>query len=193
MFNLKPLELQLGFLKLLKGTKMVDYVEVYQYEFEKEAPYEIISNKFLSKDDLKRISKVEKALEDYYNHKKARDFINHLFDKYSYDYFDLFELIGSKMIKGMQKDESYHILMDLCLDFEDRIVLYKNYHYNNKVRAKALSKVENKKVVLHELVKSGKVSQKEAFTSSCVEKIDETNYFVYLINSKKHYLIEVER
>ena len=65
--SLKPKELQLGFLKLLHGTKLYNEADLYDYEWDKNAPYEIIKNKYLSVDDIKEIHFTEDAFESYYN------------------------------------------------------------------------------------------------------------------------------
>ena len=65
--SLKPKELQLGFLKLLHGTKLYNEADLYDYEWDKNAPYEIIKNKYLSIDDIKEIHFTEDAFESYYN------------------------------------------------------------------------------------------------------------------------------
>ena len=46
-FLLRGKELQLGFLKFLRGTKMLDMVDEHEYKYSSKAPYEIISNKYL--------------------------------------------------------------------------------------------------------------------------------------------------
>ena len=67
IFLLFPEELQLGFLKMLKGTKMRREASKYKYVYDKEPPYEIIENVFLSVNDLDQIHKVEDFLEIYWN------------------------------------------------------------------------------------------------------------------------------
>ncbi|MFI3329961.1 MAG: DUF4080 domain-containing protein [bacterium] len=65
--DLFPLELQLGFLKILHGTKLESETKQYGYIFDEEPPYTIISNDFLSKEDIKKIHQVEDVFEIYYN------------------------------------------------------------------------------------------------------------------------------
>lgn len=67
VISLRPLELQLGFLKLLKGTKLRKEAQKYGYVFQSHAPYEIIANKFLSEQDIIDVRTVEEVLEKYYN------------------------------------------------------------------------------------------------------------------------------
>lgn len=66
-FLLEGKELQLGFLKFLRGTKMMDYIIEHEYVYDKLPPYEIIRNKYLSVEDLNVIHVVEDSLNYYYN------------------------------------------------------------------------------------------------------------------------------
>lgn len=59
--------LQLGFLKLLKGTKIRSQASEYEYVYRDEAPYEVISNKFLSAVELVKLKMVETVLDLYAN------------------------------------------------------------------------------------------------------------------------------
>ena len=59
--------LQLGFLKLLKGTAIRDYVEPGQYKYGALAPYEIISNKWISARELVQLKMIENLLDLYDN------------------------------------------------------------------------------------------------------------------------------
>ncbi len=62
-----PKELQLGFLKLLRGTPIRRDHERYGYKFSPDPPYEIVENNTLSAKDLAKIKLVEKALNIHYN------------------------------------------------------------------------------------------------------------------------------
>jgi len=58
-------ELQLGFLKELKGTKISNEKKEHNYTFDNNPPYEVINNKYISEKELDIIRKVEKSLEKY--------------------------------------------------------------------------------------------------------------------------------
>lgn len=60
-------ELQLGFLKILKGAPLNDKKEEYGYVFSENPPYEIIKNKWLNTDDIIALKETEDALDRYYN------------------------------------------------------------------------------------------------------------------------------
>ncbi|MCM1514041.1 MAG: B12-binding domain-containing radical SAM protein [Anaeroplasma bactoclasticum] len=65
-------ELQLGFLKFLKGTKLMSEIDAHEYIYDDRPPYEIIQNKYMSKEDLNEIHLVEEMLDIYYNKGKMR-------------------------------------------------------------------------------------------------------------------------
>ncbi len=87
--DLFPLELQLGFLKILHGTKLESETEQYGYIFDKEPPYTIISNNFLSKEDIKKIHQVEDVFDIYYNKGYFKTSIFKIL-KLENNYFDFF-------------------------------------------------------------------------------------------------------
>lgn len=67
VFKLHPPELQLGFLKFLKGTPIRERYTQYGYEFDALPPYQLIKSNFLSEQELNDITKLEEALEIYWN------------------------------------------------------------------------------------------------------------------------------
>lgn len=67
VYSLKADHLQLGFLKLIKGAPIREQTEEHDYVYRSKPPYEIISNKYMSADDLIRLKKIEKLLNLYYN------------------------------------------------------------------------------------------------------------------------------
>ncbi|MBM6822871.1 B12-binding domain-containing radical SAM protein, partial [Fusobacterium mortiferum] len=68
--RLKPEMIQLGFLKLLKGTKMYDEREKYRYKYFSKPPYEVFSNEFISFAEMVKLKNLEKVLDFYYNSEK---------------------------------------------------------------------------------------------------------------------------
>lgn len=63
----KPNQLQLGFLKVLKGSYMYEHVMEYEVKYHSKPPYEVLCTKWLSFTDIIRIRQVEEMLEVYYN------------------------------------------------------------------------------------------------------------------------------
>lgn len=75
VFELRPEELQLGFLKLLRGTGLRRTAHQYDYKYMDNAPYEMLSNHVLSFEDVIRIKQTEDILEKYWNAQRATETI----------------------------------------------------------------------------------------------------------------------
>ncbi|MDD3122858.1 MAG: DUF4080 domain-containing protein [Candidatus Izemoplasmatales bacterium] len=67
VFLMYAKELQLGFLKMLRGTLIRDEASKYGYVHQQMSPYEILNNDFLSKEDVLIIHEVEEILEIFWN------------------------------------------------------------------------------------------------------------------------------
>lgn len=67
VYALKPHHLQLGFLKLLKGSPIREEAQVHGYIYKEEPPYEVLANNYLSYQELLRLKRMEELLERYYN------------------------------------------------------------------------------------------------------------------------------
>ena len=67
VYGMRPNELQLGFLKLLKGSPIRAEAERFGIEADPGAPYEVLRTDWLSFDDLLHLKDVEEMLEIYYN------------------------------------------------------------------------------------------------------------------------------
>ena len=63
----KPDQLQLGFLKVLKGTMMEEEVKKYSILYRNQPPYEVLGTKWLSYDEIILLKGVEELVELYYN------------------------------------------------------------------------------------------------------------------------------
>ncbi len=109
VFKIFPPELQLGFLKFLKGTPVREKYEKHNYKFDPEPPYQIIESDYLSKDELYRITQLEFALEAYWNKKRL---INTL--KYVTIHYSIFDfLLGLGKYFGQKSDYHRHTLEEL--------------------------------------------------------------------------------
>ena len=123
-FLLRGKELQLGFLKFLRGTKMLDMVDEHEYKYSNKAPYEIISNKYLSNEDLKEIEMVEKSLNRYYNSGILPKLFTYLLDNNLVSsYYEFFKGLY-KELEHYQKDELFKILDDYL-----KLLFPENYDY----------------------------------------------------------------
>lgn len=122
VYALRPHELQLGFLKVLKGAKMHDKAEEYGIVFGDKAPYEVLSTKWLSFDDIIRLKEVEELLEIYYNSGLFRYTLNVLvqyFDSAFTMYDRLAEYYRIHQLSGISHNRitRYEILKDFMEEY----------------------------------------------------------------------------
>ncbi|MDS1030326.1 B12-binding domain-containing radical SAM protein [Bacillota bacterium LX-D] len=67
VYALQPHNLQLGFLKLLKGSAIREQQQLYNYLYKSTPPYEVLQNKFISYKEILALKNIEELLELYFN------------------------------------------------------------------------------------------------------------------------------
>ncbi|MFD1991395.1 B12-binding domain-containing radical SAM protein [Paenibacillus nicotianae] len=104
VFALGPEELQLGFLKMLRGTGLRIDADKYQYTYMDHAPYEILSSDKLSFEDIVRLKRLEDVLEKYWNAHRMDYTLNYLLYNEFQSPFDFFQEFGNYWeAQGWQK------------------------------------------------------------------------------------------
>ncbi|MFC7371734.1 B12-binding domain-containing radical SAM protein [Fictibacillus iocasae] len=89
-------EVQLGFLKMLRGTGLRLTAEQHDYVYMDHSPYEILGNNVLSFQDIIRIKQVEDVLEKYWNSHRMDHTVKYLIaSAYSGSAFDFFQQFGA--------------------------------------------------------------------------------------------------
>ena len=78
VYAMKPDQLQLGFLKVLKGSLMHEKTEEYGLVYQDRPPYEVLSTKWLPYSDVIRLKKIEEMVEVYYNSGQFRNTMEQL-------------------------------------------------------------------------------------------------------------------
>jgi radical SAM superfamily enzyme YgiQ (UPF0313 family) len=130
-FNLYAKELQLGFLKLLKGTKLYYQAKEFDYRFPDTSPYELIENRFITKEELHNIHIVEEILEIYWN-KGFMDKSIRLITKNETSPFDFFLNLGNHFIRknlSFHRYQLYDIFMTLEEFLEGNYIFDIRYDY----------------------------------------------------------------
>lgn len=67
LYSLRPHHLQLGFLKLIRGTKIRRQAEQYGYQYREYPPYEVISSNTMGAADIILLKGIEEVLDRFYN------------------------------------------------------------------------------------------------------------------------------
>lgn len=94
VFALEPEELQLGFLKMLRGTGVRLRASEHDYIYMDQAPYEILGNNVLSFAEMTRIKRVEDVLEKYWNDHRLDHAVNYIIKQEFSSAFDFFQEFG---------------------------------------------------------------------------------------------------
>jgi anaerobic magnesium-protoporphyrin IX monomethyl ester cyclase len=97
VFKLFAPELQLGFLKFLKGTPVRHKAEQHGFIYDPNPPYQIIESNYLSRAELHQIELLENALEIYWNKKRTLHTLRYVTGKYSI--FDFLRGLGFHFVE----------------------------------------------------------------------------------------------
>lgn len=95
VFALRPEELQLGFLKMLRGTGIRERAAEHGYVFMDRAPYEVLGNDVLPFSDIVRIKQAEDVLEKYWNAHRLDAAVGYLVDEVFASPWDFFQSFGA--------------------------------------------------------------------------------------------------
>ena len=121
VYALKPQQLQLGFLKVLKGSNMMEMCREYGIVYKTQEPYEVLSTKWLDYDHVLKLKTVENMVEVYYNSGQFQNTLEYL-EKFFPDAFSIYERLGSFYMEKGYGDVShtrmrrYEILLEFLED-----------------------------------------------------------------------------
>ncbi|HBF6471158.1 TPA: B12-binding domain-containing radical SAM protein [Clostridioides difficile] len=119
VFNLGIEHLQLGFLKMIKGTGMRKVADEHGFKYKDYAPYEFLYNNYISYEETLKLKDIEDILERYYNSKNfvlsMRYIIGRFYKQSSFKFFEVFAKYFDEngyfdLAQG--KNQLYKILMD---------------------------------------------------------------------------------
>lgn len=91
LYTIRPEKIQMGFLKLLKGSKLRNIQDKYNYKYFYKAPYEVISNLWLNYDEIIELKGIENIVDRYYNEGYFEETLNYIIDQYYDSPWDFFE------------------------------------------------------------------------------------------------------
>ena len=119
VYALRPEQFQLGFLKVLKGSYMMEMTGEYQILYKDREPYEVLSTAWLTYGEILRLKMVESMVEVYYNSGQFKHTLVFL-EKYFDDPFRMYEALGRFYEKKGYSEIShsrmrrYEILMEFA-------------------------------------------------------------------------------
>ena len=178
IYELKPNQLQLGFLKVLKGSYMFEHAKEYGIMYHDKAPYEVLKTNWLSFDEVLKIKQVEEMLEVYYNsgqYEVTMKILEPLFDSA----FDMFQKLGEFyevngyfgmnhsrirrceiILEFISKNDELKAYSDII---EESLVYDLYYRENCKSRPAWAVDMKEFKHMTHRYCKNGKMSHVEPF------------------------------
>lgn len=118
---LAPHKLQIGFLKLLRGSRIRREAELYDYKYISYPPYEILSNCFITYGEISFLHNLEHVFDKYYNSGRFCYILKYLAEFSSEDYFVFYEkltvywLENDYFSRSVGLEECYRILADFIL------------------------------------------------------------------------------
>ncbi|OPX46105.1 B12-binding domain-containing radical SAM protein [Clostridium thermobutyricum] len=157
--SIKPEEIQLGFLKLLKGSSMREESEKWGMRFSQYPPYEILSTNNISYFELLELKKVEHMVDKYYNSGKFNYTLEYFYPKFETP-FDFFYSLGKFYESKGYFDRSIgnNEYYKLFLDFTNEILKEDNTRLKEIIRYEYL--LHNKKRGIPEFLK-GNITKDE--------------------------------
>ena len=145
VYALEPEQLQMGFLKVLKGSPMYNEAQTYGIHYSQYPPYEVLFTNWLSYADLLKLKGIEEVLEVYYNSGQFRLTMAYLEQKFP-TAFAMYEALADYYEKNglfsvsHSRAARYEILKAFAIEIDETDELaYNNvltYDYNAREKAK---------------------------------------------------------
>lgn len=131
VYRLHPEQLQLGFLKVLKGSYMESQKEKYGLVYKSRPPYEVLYTNWLSYDEMMQLKRVEEMVEVYYNSGQFSYTLQKLEEEYQSP-FELYQELGAYYenhelhLMSHSRITRYEILLGFIKErWQEREMLYK--------------------------------------------------------------------
>lgn len=122
VYHIEPDQLQLGFLKVLKGSYMEEHKEEYGLVYRARPPYEVLYTKWLSFEDMTCLKQVEEMVEIYYNSDQFTYTLKRLVEAYDSP-FQFYRQLGSYYERHQlhmcshSRVSRYDILLDFICEY----------------------------------------------------------------------------
>lgn len=98
-YALRPQMLQLGFLKLLRGSALRERAEEYGIRYSERAPYEILESQWMGREELLELKRIEDVLQRMYNSGRFRNTAEYLLQQCTTTPFALYRDIAGWLLK----------------------------------------------------------------------------------------------
>lgn len=123
VYAMEPEQLQLGFLKVLKGSEMCERAQEYGIVYTDKAPYEVLFTKWLSFDDVLRLKRIEEMVELYYNSNQFVHTMQFLVQAFETP-FALYEALAdfferrAYIVNSPARSYRYQVLLEFACEYD---------------------------------------------------------------------------
>ena len=156
---MRPEQLQLGFLKVLKGSYMETKKEDYGLQYKSTPPYEVLSTRWISYEEILHLKGIEEMVEVYYNSRQFEETLEELGKEYE-SAFTMYEKLWSYYKKqnyhqvNHKRSERYEILLGFVREYHpEKVEYYRElltYDYYLRENAKSRPAFAGKEVLTKE-------------------------------------------
>ena len=118
IYSLRPEKLQLGFLKLLKGSELRNKKDLYGFKFLNKPPYEVLENNYIKYKDILKLKGIEDLVEKYGNEFYFENSLSYIMNNFYKSPFEFYESFAEYWERKGLSNEShgridlYRILLD---------------------------------------------------------------------------------
>ena len=190
VYNLQPEKLQLGFLKLLKGSELRNREEKYGFKYINKPPYEVMENNYMDYSSILKLKTVEELVEKYGNELNFKNTIKYIINNYFETPFDFYESLAEYWEKNEYNKVS-HSLKKLYK------ILYKYYEEEIKDNIELFNEVikydyifNNNKVLPNYILSYGKEDLKKLRHDFLREEDNIKKYLPSYINKPAKKIIK---
>lgn len=159
VYRMRPEQLQLGFLKVLKGSYMETKKEDYGLQYKSTPPYEVLSTRWISYEEILHLKGIEEMVEVYYNSRQFEETLEELGKEYE-SAFTMYEKLWSYYKKqnyhqvNHKRSERYEILLGFVREYHpEKVEYYRElltYDYYLRENAKSRPAFAGKEVLTKE-------------------------------------------
>lgn len=189
VFAFRAKELQLGFLKMLRGTSLRNDAEQMGYDYDENPPYEMTKNDWMTNEDMKKIHLAEDMLEKYWNSGRFPISMNAIMDEQASPFFFFYEL--ACFYQGHQFKRLGYQVYDLCTCLDEftnqqyRDLIIQDYLSIHKTKPKKWYEMTLNKAQRHQVI--------EALANRYQLNKDELYRYSIIEELKDGYLVAIYR
>lgn len=176
VYEMKPDQLQLGFLKILRGSHMGEVKDEYDVEYMSLPPYEVLQTRWLPYSDVLRLKQVEEMVEVYYNSFQFAASVAFLLN-YHKSPFELYEKLGEFYKKngffdsGISRFDRYNILQQ---------------YFEHEIEALPEECATFRQVLTYDLYLRDNVKNPPAFAGGWDKEENERHHVFYEREAEEH-------